>query len=189
MGLSIPKPNGTPPTRILSRSPWIQRVTCAGCAAGMSEMSRMRVGSWHRSSHTSERFEIGARCRSRPDDAQARFPGDSVDPAEAPSIILGAGPSPLGPRASERASRKHHSLAVTRVRHSPIDSLRSPLLWWAFSSPSKRLSRSDPREPLGLSYFRDASLTTLDGEQYGLSCPKAAQAARFAQLGRVPTGE
>jgi hypothetical protein len=46
------KPNGAPQPHILSRSLWIQRVTCAGCAAGRSEMSRMRVGSWHRSLHT-----------------------------------------------------------------------------------------------------------------------------------------
>jgi hypothetical protein len=58
VGLSTPKPNGTPPTHILSRSPWIQRVTRAGCAAEGSEMSRMRVGSWHRFLHTARRSAV-----------------------------------------------------------------------------------------------------------------------------------
>ena len=40
--------------RIHSRSPWIQGVTCAGCAAGRSEMWRMRGGSWHRYLHSSK---------------------------------------------------------------------------------------------------------------------------------------
>ena len=37
MDLSIPKPNGGPTPRILSRFPWIQGVTCAACAAKGAE--------------------------------------------------------------------------------------------------------------------------------------------------------
>ena len=33
-------------------TPWIQGVTCAGCAARRSEMCRMRRASWHRCLHT-----------------------------------------------------------------------------------------------------------------------------------------